>query len=81
MGAMTIDVQKGNKFEEYVNSLNAANAPRGNFTVHNARTKVENCFLGRNIMESQTGEPGAYRCYLRYLHNNRSKLILEIKKF
>jgi hypothetical protein len=46
MGAMTIDCQKGNKFEEYVNSLNAANAARGNFTVHNA-TKVEIWFLSK----------------------------------
>jgi hypothetical protein len=40
-----------------VNSLKAVNASRGNFTVHNARTKVDN-FLGRNVMKSETGDPG-----------------------
>jgi hypothetical protein len=80
MGAMTIDGQKGEKFKDYVDSLEAVNASRGYFTVHNARTKVDN-FLDRKVMKSETGEPGAYCCYLRYLHNNQSKLILEIPKF
>jgi hypothetical protein len=35
MGAMTIDGQKGKKFEDYVDSLKAVNASRGYFTVHN----------------------------------------------
>ncbi len=34
MGAMTIDGQKGKKFEDYVDSLKAVNASRGYFTVH-----------------------------------------------
>ncbi|EFX76214.1 hypothetical protein DAPPUDRAFT_107214 [Daphnia pulex] len=73
---MTIDGQKGEKFEDYVDSLEAVNASRGYFTVHNARTKVDN-FLDRKVMKSETGEPGAYCCYLRYLHNNQIAVYAE----
>ncbi|EFX76196.1 hypothetical protein DAPPUDRAFT_322573 [Daphnia pulex] len=52
MGAMTIDGQKGEKFEDYVDSLEDVNASRGYFTVHNARTKMDN-FLGRKVMKSK----------------------------
>jgi hypothetical protein len=57
IGAMTIDGQKGEKFEDYVDSLEDVNASRGYFTVHNARTKMDN-FLGHKVMKSKLENRG-----------------------
>lgn len=76
MGVMTIDGRKGPNFQDYVDSLDAAS--RGNFTVHNARTKVEHALGVRNFLKTETGGPGRYTCYLWYVSNDRSKIILEI---
>jgi hypothetical protein len=32
----------------------------------------------RNFLKTETGGPGWYTCYLWYVRNDRSKIILEI---
>jgi hypothetical protein len=64
MGVVTLDGHRGENFNTYVVSLNAESW--GNFTVHNARTKVEHALGVGNFFKSDTGEPGCYKYYLRY---------------
>ncbi len=44
-------------------------------------TKVEHALGVRNFLKTETGGPGRYTCYLWYVSNDRSKIILEIWKF
>ncbi|EFX68276.1 hypothetical protein DAPPUDRAFT_330247 [Daphnia pulex] len=60
----------GANFQAYVDSLDSAS--RGNFTVHNARTKVEHALGVENFLKSETGGPGRYTCYLQYVRKART---------
>jgi hypothetical protein len=76
MGVMTLDGQRGDNFQAYIDSLDAASW--GNFTVHNARTKVEHALGVGIFLKTATGAPGRYICYLRYVRNGKSKIILKM---
>jgi hypothetical protein len=70
-GVMTLNGQRGQNFQAYVESLNAGTW--GHFSVHNSRCAVEKALCVGNLWHSQTGDTGRYNCYLRYPRNGISK--------